>query len=159
MCSLSVCPARLFLLGYRSVLLVQFPTTKYLLCVSSMRTGSKHLHSLVNGGALLPVATERRRNAPKRGGAAKVDSRKAGVCRVIRGGICHGCGALRVISLCCIRAVRSPKSDLGPFLAVPLYPHSDGGQNDYLLISKYQPAWRPDGPTSGIIYPANRYPL
>ena len=44
-------------------------------CVSSMRTGSKHLHSLVNGGALLPVATERRRNAPKRGGAAgpKVD--------------------------------------------------------------------------------------
>ena len=38
-----------------------FPTTTYLLCVSSMRTGSKHLHSLVNGGALrlLPVATER----------------------------------------------------------------------------------------------------
>ena len=65
-----------------------------------MGTGSKHLHSLVNGGALLPVATERRRNVPKRGGAAgpKVDSRKAGVCRVIRGGICHGCGALRVIS-------------------------------------------------------------
>ena len=78
-----------------------FPTTKYLLCVSSMRTGSKHLHSLVNGGVLLPVATERRCNAPKRGGAAgpKVDSRKAGICRVIRGGICHGCGALRVIPL------------------------------------------------------------
>ena len=38
-----------------------------------MKTGSKHLHSLVNGGALLPVAAERRRNAPKRGGA-KVDS-------------------------------------------------------------------------------------
>ena len=38
-----------------------------------MRTGSKRLHSLVT---LLLVATERRRNAPKRGGAAgpKVDS-------------------------------------------------------------------------------------
>ena len=65
-----------------------------------MTTGSKHLHSLVNGGALLPVATKRRRNAPKRGGVAgrpKVDSRKAGVCQVIHGGICHRCGALRVI--------------------------------------------------------------
>ena len=41
-----------------------------------MRTGSKHHHSLVNSGALLPVAAERRHNAPKRGGAAgpKVDS-------------------------------------------------------------------------------------
>ena len=48
---------------------LSFPTTKYLLCVSSMRTGSKHLHSLVNGGALLLVATEHRHNAPKQGGA------------------------------------------------------------------------------------------
>ena len=37
---------------------------------SRARTGSKQLRSLVNAGALLPVATERRRNAPKRGGAA-----------------------------------------------------------------------------------------
>ena len=39
-------------------------------CSRYYRSGSKHLHSLVDGGALLPVATERRRNAPKRGGAA-----------------------------------------------------------------------------------------
>ena len=37
---------------------------------SRARTGSKQLQSLVDAGALLPVATERRRNTLKRGGAA-----------------------------------------------------------------------------------------
>ena len=88
-----------------------------------MRTGSKHLHSLVNGGALLPVATERRRNALKRGGAAgpKVDSRKAGVCRVIHGRICHGCGALRVIRKVRERSTTRPTMDhLGHILHIGL---------------------------------------
>ena len=95
LCSL-VCPARLFPLPIHPARPFPLPN---ICCVSSMRTGSKHLHSLVT---LLPVATERRRNAPKRGGAVgpKVDSRKAGVCRVIRGGICHGWGAWRGIGNC-----------------------------------------------------------
>ena len=55
--------------------------------------GCKWLQSLVNSGALSPVATERRRNTPKRGGATDASTMNQRTIRVIRGGICHGCGA------------------------------------------------------------------
>ena len=80
LCSL-VCPPRLFPLPILLVLshyqifamresrlrATRETTITWLCGRSRARTGSKHLHSLVDGGALL--ATERRRNAPKRGGA------------------------------------------------------------------------------------------
>ena len=47
-------PARLFPLPIRPARPFPLPN---ICCVSCMRAGSKHLHSLVNGGALLPVAT------------------------------------------------------------------------------------------------------